>query len=234
MIELDCVSKVYCTTEGEVRALDDVTLRVNAGEFVAVRGPSGCGKSTLLVMIGGLGSPTAGRVVIDGADLARISASERARLRAERIGFVFQLFHLLPYVSVLDNVLVAAPPGKRAALQGRAREMLTQFGLAERLTHRPAELSIGERQRVAMARALLNRPSILLADEPTGNLDPDSKAAVLELVDDFHRAGGTVLLATHDAQAASHAQRSVQLARGRLVEADAAKAPEGASRTTSV
>ena len=234
MIELDCVSKVYCTTEGEVRALDDVTLRVNAGEFVAVRGPSGCGKSTLLVMIGGLGSPTAGRVVIDGADLARISASERARLRAERIGIVFQLFHLLPYVSVLDNVLVAAPPGKRAALQGRAREMLTQFGLAERLTHRPAELSIGERQRVAMARALLNRPSILLADEPTGNLDPDSKAAVLELVDDFHRAGGTVLLATHDAQAASHAQRSVQLARGRLVEADAAKAPEGASRTTSV
>jgi putative ABC transport system ATP-binding protein len=221
MIALEAVSKVYHTAQREVRALDDVTLEIQQGEFVAVRGPSGCGKSTLLALVGGLALPTSGRVAVGGRDVSSMSSSERAQFRADNVGFVFQMFHLLPYLSVLDNVLVAAPSNSQPGVRDYANELLDQFGLNERRLHRPGQLSAGERQRVAMARALLNRPKLLLADEPTGNLDPQNAAAVLQLLSQFHAAGGTILLVTHEEQAAACAQRTIMLNRGRL-EAKAA------------
>ena len=216
MIQLKNVSKVYPSKLGEVRALDDLTLHIREGRFVAVRGPSGCGKSTLLSVTGSLVHPTSGTVEVAGENLADMSPAHRAAFRGANIGFVFQMFHLLPYLSVLDNVLVAATR-RTPDVRDDATALLGRFGLDDRITHRPGQLSAGERQRVAMARALLNRPSILLADEPTGNLDPDNAAALLELVADFHRDGGTVLLVTHDAKAAQYAEETIHLDHGRLV-----------------
>jgi len=146
-----------------------------------------------------------------------MSAATRARFRARHIGFVFQMFHLLPYLTVLDNVAVAALPGEEAEARSRGRDLLEQFQLAHRLRHRPAELSTGERQRVAIARAMVNQPQLILADEPTGNLDPDSSTAVLDLLAGFRRQGGTVLLVTHQEQAAEYAQRTVLLREGSIV-----------------
>lgn len=217
MIRLENVSKKYRTGNGEVRALDGVTLAVERGEFVAVRGPSGCGKSTLLTIVGGLGSPTSGRVAVAGKDLLAMSPGGRARFRAEYIGFVFQMFHLLPYLNVLENVVAAAAPGKESEARRWAREALERFQLADRLRHLPGQLSTGECQRVAIARALVNRPHLILADEPTGNLDPENSAAVLDLLKGFQRDGGTVLLVTHQESAAGYAERTVLLRGGALV-----------------
>jgi putative ABC transport system ATP-binding protein len=222
MIHLENVDKIYPRPEGTVDALRDVTLDVRPGEFVAVRGPSGCGKSTLLTIIGGLGMPTAGRVIVGGKDLGAMSSAERAHFRARQVGFVFQMFHLLPYLSVLENVAVAEVSRDRAA----AQRLLERFGLAGRLRHHPAELSIGQRQRVAIARALVNRPPLVLADEPTGNLDPESSAEVLRLLVDYHREGGTVLLVTHEEQAARCAERTVLLKDGTIQQGEAVGSSE--------
>lgn len=216
MIQLENVSKVFGTPRGEVRALDDASLRIAEGEFVAVCGPSGSGKSTLLSLVGGLAQPTAGRVTVAGQDIAKMSAAERAAFRADHLGFVFQLFHLLPYLTVLDNVLVAATPPTRATARQRGSELLERFGLGDRLSHRPGQLSVGQRQRVAMARALLNRPRLLLADEPTGNLDPANATALLDLLSEYQREGGTVLMVTHEAYAAERAQRTVTMNEGQI------------------
>jgi len=220
MIRLDNVSKVYRTSNGPVHALREVTLGVERGEFVAVRGPSGCGKSTLLLIVGGLSMPTSGRVVVGGAELPTAAPAERAKFRAERVGFVFQMFHLLPYLNIVQNVVAAALPGQHDAARDRATELLERFQLGHRFSHRPAELSAGERQRVAIARALINRPDLLLADEPTGNLDPESAAGVLDLLGEFHSGGGTVLLVTHQEWAAGHAGRTIQLRDGSIVPAE--------------
>jgi ABC-type lipoprotein export system ATPase subunit len=217
MIHLEGVSKSYFTSAGEVRALVRVNLDVARGEFVAVRGPSGCGKSTLLTIIGGLAAASAGRVRVAGKDLGHLSPAALAIFRQREVGFVFQTFHLLPYLDVLSNVLVAASPSAGGDGLRRANELIERFQLAHRLHHRPAELSTGESQRVAIARALVNRPSLLLADEPTGNLDAETSAGVLELLGDFHRQGGTVLLVTHEEAAAQQAQRTVLLRQGELV-----------------
>ncbi|MDA1052475.1 MAG: ABC transporter ATP-binding protein [Planctomycetota bacterium] len=217
MIELADVSKVYRTTHGDVRAVDDVTLAINAGEFVALKGHSGSGKSTLLALLGGLALPSAGSVAVAGHDVGKLSSSERARFREENVGFVFQMFHLLPYLNVLDNVLVAAPAAARAASREYAKQLLSGFGMEERVSHRPNQLSVGERQRVAMARALLNRPKLLLADEPTGNLDEKNAEALLDFLGGFHREGGTIVLATHDDRAAERAERIIELSSGKLV-----------------
>ena len=230
MIELADVSKVYDTGEGEIRALDHLSLEVKAGEFAAVRGPSGCGKSTLLALVGGLAPPTSGRVVVNGQVLSDMSPAERASFRAASIGFVFQMFHLLPYLSVIDNVLVAAPDGKGESLRGRANELLATFGLDARRTHLPSQLSIGERQPFAMARALLNEPKLLLADEPTGNLDEENASAVMNWLAEFHSAGGTILLVTHEEHAAGYAQRTIALRNGKLDD-EAAKAAAPAGRS---
>jgi putative ABC transport system ATP-binding protein len=216
MILFEHVTKRYRGPADEVTALADVTLHVAPGEFVSVRGPSGSGKSTLLSIAGALTTATTGRVVVAGEELASLSSAGRARLRAERIGFVFQMFYLLPYLNVRDNVLAAANGNHDAASD--AVYLLDRFGLAHRLMHRPAELSAGERQRVAIARAMINRPQIILADEPTGNLDAVSAAAVLDHLADFHRAGGTLVLVTHDAAAAQRANRQLVLDAGRLAE----------------
>ena len=215
MIRLTDVSKVYRKSGRDIRALDGLSLSVARGEFVAVRGPSGSGKTTLLLTAGGMIRPTAGQVLLDGKDLYSLSARRRARLRGEKIGFVFQMFRLLGYLSVLENVRSAClAGGRRAAGKDRAVELLEHVGLGDRLTHRPGELSAGERQRVAMARALMRRPELILADEPTGNLDPDSASAVMSHLGEYHRDGGTVLLVTHESIAAEHAQRVVQMTRG--------------------
>ena len=217
MIQLEDVSKVYETTCGSVHALSGVSLTVERGEFVAVRGPSGCGKSTLLTIVGSLGMPTSGRVTVAGEDVVGMSSAARARFRAERIGFVFQMFHLLPYLTVLENVAAAALPGQEAAARKRAKVLLEGFQLGDRLEHRPGQLSTGECQRVAIARAMVNRPQLILADEPTGNLDPENSASVLELLLSFQRDGGTALLVTHQESAAKYAGRAIEL-RGGAIE----------------
>ncbi len=216
MIEFDQVSKVFATRRGAVRALDNLSLAIDAGQYVAICGPSGCGKSTLLSLVGGLALPTNGRLVVGGLDTSGTSSAERARYRAQHIGFVFQVFHLLPFLNVLDNVLLAAAQPGQPDTVAYAKSLIDQFGLQPRQHHRPAQLSIGERQRVAMARALLNRPQILLADEPTGNLDPDNAAIVMDQIDQFHQQGGTVLLVTHEPPAAARAQATIRLHQGRL------------------
>lgn len=215
MIELVNVGKAYRTDSGEVRALDDVTLSVAPGEFVTVRGPSGSGKSTLLLTIGGMIRPTEGRVLLEGQDVYMMASRQRARLRADRIGFVFQMFHLVPYLNSLENVMVPALAGPQSG-RHRATELLTRLQLSDRLHHRPAELSTGERQRVALARALLNSPAIILADEPTGNLDPDNARQVMDYLAQFHREGSTVLVVTHDPLADQHAQRMLLMDRGQV------------------
>jgi putative ABC transport system ATP-binding protein len=215
MISLRNVSKIYHSAQGEVRALDDLSLEVDDAQFVAVRGPSGSGKSTLLAIVGGLAVPSSGEVTVAGLRLHSLYSSQRAEFRARNVGFVFQLFHLLPYLTVLDNILLANNDGASNARE-RAELLISRCGLGERKLHRPPQLSAGERQRVALARAMLNEPKLLLADEPTGNLDPKNATIVLDLIADFHRDGGTVLLVTHDDQATAYANRTIELDRGKV------------------
>lgn len=217
MIQFENVSKVYTTRHGEVRALDNLSMTIEPGRYVALCGPSGCGKSTLLSLTGGLALPTGGSVTVDGFNVSTASSAERARFRADNIGYVFQMFHLLPFLNVLDNVLVASET-PTSETKARATQLLEQLGLQERLHHRPNQLSAGERQRVALARALLNRPKLLLADEPTGNLDPKNAKAVLDQLDQFHQAGGTVLLVTHEEQATLRAEYKIMMEKGALTE----------------
>ncbi|NOX54064.1 MAG: ABC transporter ATP-binding protein [Planctomycetes bacterium] len=216
LVELEDVTKVYRSGTAEVRALDGVSLSVRAGEFVAVQGQSGSGKTTLLLIAGGLLAPTSGTVRVDGQNPYEMTAEARARFRAATIGFVFQ-FHLVPYLTVRENILTAALATDRPDAAARADELIERFGLGQRAHHVPGQLSTGERQRTALARALMNQPKLLLADEPTGNLDRENTDIVLGYLADFADSGGAVLLVTHDDQAAARAQRAVRLDYGRLV-----------------
>ncbi len=211
MLEIENLSKIYPTPKGNITALADLSLTVQEGEFVAVYGPSGCGKTSLLLMAGGLLHPSNGSVLIEGQNLYSLSAEARAKFRAQRIGFVFQQFHLIPYLNVLDNVLASTLSVPVPEANDRAEDLLKQFGLSHRVQHVPAELSTGERQRTALARALLHNPKLLLADEPTGNLDEENGKIVLGYLADFARLGGAVLLVTHDPQAAQLAPRTIKL-----------------------
>ena len=218
MLRLDNLTKVYRGADADVRALDGVSVEAGPGDFVAVQGPSGCGKTTLLLVAGGLLRPDGGRVAFDGQDPYALAPEGRAGFRASQVGFVFQQFHLLPYLTVLDNVLVASLAMPSDGARQRAGELIEHLGLAGRAGHVPAALSTGERQRVALARALLNRPRLMLADEPTGNLDRASARAVLGHLAEFAKGGGIVLLVTHDVRAAEYASRTVHMTDGRICE----------------
>jgi putative ABC transport system ATP-binding protein len=219
MIELESVTKTYNGRSMPVHALRDVSLRVAEGEFVAVMGPSGSGKSTLLTVLGAMNPPTQGRVGIDGVDVYRLKPEQQADFRHEYVGFIFQQLQLLPYLTALENVLlaltIARMPG--AEKMARAREVLAQVGLSGKEHRLPYQLSGGEQGRVAVARAIVNGPPLLLADEPTGNLDRATGEQVLALLCDLNAAGQTVIMVTHDPQAASHAGRLVQILDGRIV-----------------
>jgi putative ABC transport system ATP-binding protein len=216
MLLLENVSKHYARRGRTVEALRPTTLHVAAGEFVAVIGPSGSGKTTLLSILGGMLAPTSGEVWLEGKSVYKLPLRERTRLRRERIGFVFQTFNLVPYLTALENVqvplfLAGIAPCEQ---QRRAKALLERLGLADRLTHRPAELSVGQQQRVALARTLANDPALILADEPTGNLDPGTRSQVLELLAEFYREGRTVVMVTHDPVAATRARRMLHLSGG--------------------
>jgi len=217
MLEFQSISKSFENGEKKITAIDDVTLSVRPGELLSVRGPSGCGKTTLLLIAGGLLRPDSGRVSLDNQNPYELNPEMRSRLRAATIGFVFQQFHLIPYLNVRQNILAASLAISSDDASQRAQELMSRFGLDDRAGHVPAKLSTGERQRTALARALLNRPKVILADEPTGNLDEDNAKIVLGYLSEYVSDGGCVLLVTHDVRAAAHATRTLQMNRGKIV-----------------
>jgi putative ABC transport system ATP-binding protein len=220
LIRLDGVTKVFYTDEVETHALSNIKLEVRKGEYLAIAGPSGCGKSTLLSLLGLLDAPTSGSYQLDGKPVAGLTPSDRARIRNREIGFIFQSFNLIGDLSVIENVeLPLTYRGmKPAERRKRAQEALERVGMGHRAKHLPSQLSGGQQQRVAVARAVAGRPLILLADEPTGNLDSKSGEAVMDLLRELHRDGATLCMVTHDPRYARHADRSVHLFDGRVVD----------------
>jgi putative ABC transport system ATP-binding protein len=222
VIWLNQVSKLYPAKAGAeggvIRALDEFTLRVEAGEWIAVMGPSGSGKSTLVNLIGCLDRPSSGEIWLEGEKVSELAAVELPRLRSEKIGFVFQQFHLIPYLTAVENVMLAQYFHSMTD-EREARQALARVGLADRAEHLPAQLSGGEQQRVAVARALVTDPPLLVADEPTGNLDSETGAALMDLLLDIRsRLGTTILVATHNEVVAAHADRVLRLHDGELVK----------------
>jgi putative ABC transport system ATP-binding protein len=220
LIKLDAVKKVFYTDEVETHALDNINLEIRSGEYVAIAGPSGCGKSTLLSILGLLDTPTDGRYTLNGQLVTDLPLSQRARVRNREIGFIFQSFNLIGDLTVYENVeLPLTYRGMKASeRKERATAALEKVGMAHRAKHLPSQLSGGQQQRVAVARAVGGQPSILLADEPTGNLDSKNGEAVMELLKELHRGGATICMVTHDARYASHAERTVHMFDGRVVE----------------
>jgi putative ABC transport system ATP-binding protein len=220
LIRLDGVTKVFFTEEVETHALSGIHLEVKAGEYLSIAGPSGCGKSTLLSILGLLDSPTEGEYTLNGKPVAKLNLAERARIRNREIGFIFQSFNLIGDLTVFENVeLPLTYRGMRSAeRKGRVSEALEKVGMAHRAKHLPSQLSGGQQQRVAVARAIVGNPLIMLADEPTGNLDSRNGEAVMELLRDLHRAGATICMVTHDPRFARYAERTVHLFDGRVVE----------------
>ncbi len=219
MIELRGVSKTVPSGDGQLTILHPLDLSVGSGEFLAVTGPSGSGKSTLLGLIAGLDAPTTGSVIIDGADITALDEDRLARLRGAKIGFVFQFFHLIPSLTALENVRVPLELAAASDPARRATALLDEVGLADRRQHYPSQLSGGEQQRVAIARALANDPPIVLADEPTGNLDSVTGRHIIDLLAEVNRSRrATVVLVTHDAELAARADSRISLRDGRIVE----------------
>lgn len=218
LIELSHISKSFKLGDSELKVLDGISFTIKKGEFVAIVGPSGSGKSTMLYLLGCLDRPTEGKILFDNEDLALVSEERLAEIRNQKIGFVFQMFNLLPRTSALANVLLptvynSAPIGNQ---KEKALKMLERVGLAERSSHFPNQLSGGEQQRVAIARALINNPELILADEPTGNLDSKSGASILKIFQGLHLEGKTIILITHDHEIAKLAERKLELKDGRL------------------
>jgi len=220
LIKLESVKKVFYTDEVETHALDNINMEIRSGEYVAIAGPSGCGKSTLLSILGLLDTPTEGRYMLNGQLVTDLPLSQRARVRNREIGFIFQSFNLIGDLTVYENVeLPLTYRGmKSAERKERVMNALERVGMAHRAKHLPSQLSGGQQQRVAVARAVGGQPSILLADEPTGNLDSKNGEAVMELLRELHKAGATICMVTHDARYASHAERTIHLFDGRVVE----------------
>lgn len=216
MLRLEAVSKTFYRRGQAITALRPTTLEIAGGEYVAVAGPSGSGKSTLLTILGGMLAPTTGKVLLEGQSLYELSVTARTGLRGRKVGFVFQTFNLVSYLSALENVqvplyLAGLSPCKQ---RERAMAVLERVGLADRVHHKPSELSVGQQQRVALARTLANNPALILADEPTGNLDPQTREQVLGLFDEFHAEGRTIVMVTHDPHGADRAGRTLRLQEG--------------------
>jgi putative ABC transport system ATP-binding protein len=224
LIRLDGITKVFYTDEVETHALSGIHLEILTGEYVSIAGPSGCGKSTLLSILGLLDSPTEGGYLLNGKAVANLDHAERARIRNREVGFIFQSFNLIGDLTVYENVELPLTYRGMNTAQRRERvnEALEKVGMAHRLKHYPSQLSGGQQQRVAVARALAGKPSILLADEPTGNLDSRNGEAVMELLRELHREGATVCMVTHDPRFARHADRTIHLFDGRIVQEQAA------------
>jgi putative ABC transport system ATP-binding protein len=220
IIEIEDLTKVFYTDEIETHALSGVHLNINRGEYVAMSGPSGCGKSTLLSIIGLLDTPTSGRYTLNGKEVANLNFADRSRIRNQEIGFIFQSFNLIGDLTVAENVEL--PLTYRAGMPSaerkrRVQESLERVHMAHRMRHYPAQLSGGQQQRVAVARALAGSPSILLADEPTGNLDSKNGEAVMKLLQELHEEGATICMVTHDPRFAAHAERQIHLFDGKVV-----------------
>jgi len=220
LIKLEGVKKVFYTDEVETHALADIHLEIRQGEYVAVAGPSGCGKTTLLSILGLLDTPTGGEYTLDGEPVANLSAGQRAYVRNRQIGFVFQAFNLIGDLTVYENVELPLtyrnmPGGER---RERVQEALERVGILHRMKHYPSQLSGGQQQRVAVARAIAGQPAILLADEPTGNLDSKNGESVMQLMDELHSEGATICMVTHDPRYEEHAERSVHLFDGQIVK----------------
>ena len=221
LIKLDAIKKVFLTDEVETHALSGVHFDLHSGEYVSISGPSGCGKSTLLSILGLLDSPSEGSYLLNGRQVEDINASERARIRNKEIGFIFQAFNLIGDLTVFENVelpLTYREGMAKSERRDRVQAALERVGMAHRLKHYPAQLSGGQQQRVAVARALVGQPSILLADEPTGNLDSKNGEAVMNLLDELHKGGATICMVTHDPRYADFADRKIFMFDGRVVD----------------
>lgn len=211
MIRIEEVTKIYTKEGSSVKALDKLSLSVVKGEFVVVKGASGCGKTTLLLTAGGLLHPEQGKISINNQDIYELSTENIAKFRAANIGFVFQQYHLIPYLSILENINIPSLAHDTILPEDRALELIEELGLKERIHHIPAELSSGEKQRTALARALLYNPPVILADEITGNLDFENASIVLNKLREFTKSGGTVLLVTHDEKVFDYADRIIEM-----------------------
>ena len=235
LICLEGVTKVFYTDEVETHALSGIHLEINKGEYVSIAGPSGCGKSTLLSILGLLDSPTEGKYTLNSRPVEDLDLSDRARIRNREVGFIFQSFNLIGDLNVFENVeLPLTYRGMRSAeRKTRVQQALEKVGMAHRSKHLPSQLSGGQQQRVAVARALVGEPSVLLADEPTGNLDSKNGEAVMELLRELHRAGSTIVMVTHDPRFARYAGRHVNLFDGRVVDESEAAAAESQSSAAS-
>ncbi|MEN6406629.1 MAG: ABC transporter ATP-binding protein [Thermoguttaceae bacterium] len=222
MLKMEKVSKVYKHRGQLVTALDNATIEIPRGDFVSLVGPSGSGKSTLLLMLGGMLSPSQGRVLMEDQSVYDMHPSDRARLRREKVGFVFQTFNLVTYLSALENVQIPLFLAKvdEKTQEERAVALLERVGLGDRLHHKPCELSVGQQQRVALARMLANDPTVILADEPTGNLDPETSQQIIGFLEEFNAEGRTIVMVTHDPRAAKRAKRLLKLTRGTIVSAE--------------
>ena len=218
LIEMNSICKSYRNIGFETRVLEDVTLHIREGEYVSLMGPSGAGKSTLMAIMGCLSQPTSGEYILDGEEVGTLNDRKLSRVRNEKIGFVFQAFHLLPGVTALENVILPLVYAKRppSNIKERARELLAKVGMEHRLHHTPGQLSGGEQQRVTIARSLINDPRIILADEPTGNLDSKNGRETMKTFDNLIKEGKTIVLITHDLEVAQHAGRIVSIRDGQI------------------
>ncbi len=222
MIEIKKLTKTYLSKEHKVNALDNISMNIGRGEFIVIRGSSGSGKTTLLLTLGAMLKPTNGDILFDNKEIYSINGKERNQFRAENIGFVFQMFHLLPYLTLLENVTVSTFGMQKT----EAIKMLNELGLGDRINHKPYALSAGEKQRTAVARALMNNPKIILADEPTGNLDPENTMEVINSLLKYQKSGGTVVIVTHGMEADEFADRIIILKNGRMIGNEKSKNKE--------